>query len=56
MKMRNATVTPNAQQRFASKKARVCTLGSMSPVQMLLAAHPESGQALLDALGVEHIA
>lgn len=29
------------------------SLGGMCPIQMLIAAHPESGRALLDALGVE---
>ena len=32
------------------------SLGGMCPIQMLLAAHPRSGRALLDALGVELIA
>lgn len=32
------------------------SLGGMSPAAMLLAAHPEAGRALLDALGVEAIA
>ena len=32
------------------------SLGGMCPIQMLLAAHPKSGQALLDALGIELIA
>lgn len=32
------------------------SLGGMPPIAMLLAAHPEAGQALLDALGVEAIA
>ena len=32
------------------------SLGGMPPIAMLLAAHPKSGQALLDALGVEAIA
>ena len=32
------------------------SLGGMCPIQMLLAAHPKSGQALLDALGIELVA
>ena len=32
------------------------SLGGMCPIQMLLAAHPRSGRALLDALGVELVA
>ncbi len=32
------------------------SLGGMCPIQMLLAAHPKSGRALIDALGIELIA